>query len=150
MPHFIQKCNAPCYSQYRKWNNNIPCFEISSYFLLSLAVLTQPSSRQDCPVYTVQLFCTVLRCSCFVQLYNAAVVYRCTMQLLCTLVQCSRCVFYKSSLYFLFKCTMPRIIHKTGYRITSYHALLSAVTFCYNMQSCLSLQAGRIDYTPLP
>ena len=38
---------------------------------------------------------------------------------------------------------MPRIIHKTGNRITSYHALLSAVTSCYNMQSCLSLRAGR-------
>ena len=38
---------------------------------------------------------------------------------------------------------MPRIIHKTGNRITSYHALLSVVTSCYNMQSCLSLRAGR-------
>ena len=84
-----------------------------------------------------------LSCSNCVQLYSAAVLYSCMMQLLCTVVQCSCCVFYKSSLYFLFKCTMPRIIHKTGNRITSYHALLSVVTSCYNMQSCLSLRAGR-------
>ena len=38
---------------------------------------------------------------------------------------------------------MPCIIHKTGNRIISYHALNSAVTSCYNMQSCLRLRAGR-------
>ena len=69
--------------------------------------------------------------------------YSCTVQLFCTVVQCSCCVSYKSSLYFLFKCTMPRIIHNTGNIITSYHALISAVTSCYNMQSCLSPRAGR-------
>ena len=77
---------------------------------------------------------------------HAVIVYSCTVQPLCTVVQCSCCVFYKSSLYSLLKGTMPCIIHKTGNIITSYHALLSAVTSCHNMQSCLSLRAGRIDY----
>ena len=84
--------------------------------------------------FTVQMFCTVVWCSCCVQLYNATVVYSCTMPLLCIL----QVVFV-----FSFKCIMPCIIHKTGNRITSYHALLSEVTSCYNMQSCLSLRAGR-------
>ena len=41
--------NAPYHSHNRKWNYIIPCFDISSNFLLALAVLTQPLGRQDCP-----------------------------------------------------------------------------------------------------
>ena len=162
--------NAPYHSQNRKWNYIIPCFDISSHFLLPLAVLIQPSSRQDCPGWgsplkaaklgkgwgsasgewglhssqgtqpprwraggklsssgsvgtmiqprgerlTFQASCTVynfLECSGSFVLYKmqlicskvpiscyAAVVYRCTVQLFCTVVWCSCCVqFYNAA-----------------------------------------------------
>ena len=46
-----------------------------------------PISCYAADVYShkVQLLSTVVWCSCCVQLYNAAVVYSCTMQLLCIL-----------------------------------------------------------------
>ena len=130
--------NAPYHSHNRKWNYFIPCFDISRHFLLTFGGLCHPAQRErltyqsscamyilynlpsskkfrctqctkDCHVFGIN--CTPIHRIATIRCY-ATVEYSRTVQLLCKVVECSCFVFYKSSLYFIFKCTMTRSIHK--------------------------------------